>query len=73
MIWGLSDTITERVIHDTASGFKHSVIKSEWRCFMLWVWAVNIHPWPLFYEAKLGLRIYLLKILQENFSNGQSA
>lgn len=50
-----------------------SAIKSEQEYFMLWVLAVNIHPWPLFYEARLSLRIYLLKILQENFSNGQSA
>lgn len=73
MIWFLSDTITERVIRDTQVASSTSVIKSEWGCFMLWVWAVNLHLWPLFYEARLGLRIYLLKILQEIFSNGQSA
>lgn len=75
MIWVLSDVIMEQVIRDAPLqvASSSSVIKSERRCFMLWAWAVNIHPWPLFYEASLSLRIYLLKILQENFSNAQSA
>lgn len=56
MIWSLSDTIMKRVIRDAPLqvASSSSVIKSELGCFMLWAWAVNIHPWPLFYEASLS-------------------
>lgn len=67
MIWFLSDMIMEQVIRDApvkVASSTSAVKPARW-CFMPQAWAVNIHPRPLFCEASLGLRIYLLKILQE--------